>query len=333
MPLSFLSFDILRLSIDIPPVNPVTPFFQHQGVLVLDGGLATELEARGCDLNDDLWSARTLLENPDLIRDVHLDYLHAGADCIASATYQATFEGLAQRGLDREQAGELLRSSVRLAMAAREAFWSAPEHRQHRLRPLVAASVGPYGAFLADGSEYTGRYGLDRAALSAFHRDRWHVLAESGADLMACETIPAHVEARVLLQLLRETPGTYAWFSFSCRDGGRLSDGTPLADVAAELHEEPQIVAVGINCTSPRFIPNLIAEVRRSTAKPIIVYPNSGEVYDARSKRWAGTANPVDFGQSSGEWLAAGATLIGGCCRTGPGHVRAIREQLCVRRT
>ncbi len=314
-------------------MNPVTPFLEHQSVLVLDGGLATELEARGCDLNDDLWSARTLLENPDVIRDVHLDYLKAGADCIASATYQATFEGLAKRGLDREQAGELLRSSVRLALETRDAFWSAPEHRTDRLRPLVAASVGPYGAFLADGSEYTGRYGLDRAALSKFHRDRWHILAESGAELMACETIPEHVEAEVLLQLLRETRDTYAWFSFSCRDDRRLSDGTPLAEAAAELHDEPQIVAVGINCTSPRFIPNLIAEVRRSTAKPIIVYPNSGEVYDAKLKRWAGKTDPVDFGRSSREWLAAGATLIGGCCRTGPEHVRAIREQLCVRRT
>ena len=313
-----------------PRSNPIEPFLERQGLLVLDGGLATELEARGCDLKDDLWSARLLLDDPDLIRGVHLDYLRAGADCVTSASYQATIDGLVNRGLGGEQAAEVILSSVRLAVDARDEFWSAPEHRAGRLRPIVAASIGPYGAFLADGSEYTGRYDLDRAGLLAFHRDRWHILAGSGADLLACETIPSRVEAAVLLQVLTETPDVCAWFSFSCRDGRSLSDGTPVAQVAAELRERPQVVAVGVNCTAPRFISQLIGEVQAHAAKPVVVYPNSGEVYDAESKHWVGEAEPVDFGRLSEEWRGTGARLIGGCCRTGPGHIREIRERLGV---
>jgi homocysteine S-methyltransferase len=308
--------------------DPILPFLQQQGVLLLDGGLATELEARGLDLNDPLWSAKVLLEDPDVIRQVHIDYLRAGADCIVSASYQATLSRLQERGLTEAEAAENLRSAVRLAVEARDGFWSDPQNRPGRLRPLVAASVGPYGAYLADGSEYTGGYGLTSAELQAFHEPRWHVLAQVKADLMACETLPSHEEGRALLELLRATPGVYAWFSFTCRDAEHISDGSPLIEVLEELEDEPRVVAVGVNCTSPAFIPNLIGEARKATAKPIIVYPNSGERYDAGAKRWKGDTPAVDFGRASELWRAAGATLIGGCCRTGPGHVREIRSCL-----
>ena len=307
--------------------NPLTSFLERQGVIILDGGLATEFEARGCDLNDPLWSAKVLLEDPDLVRAVHLDYLRAGADCIASASYQASFPGFKRRGLDHQQAAELMRRSVRLAVEARDEFWGDGGDHPDRLRPLVAASVGPYGAYLADGSEYTGDYGVDRPVLSTFHLERWQVLAESGADLLACETIPSALEARILVELLRLTPDVYAWFSFSCRDDERISDGTPLVEVVSGLEDEPRIAAVGVNCTAPRHILGLIGRLREVTKKPIVVYPNSGETYDADRKRWLGETDPVDFGSASGDWIGAGATIVGGCCRTGPDHVRAIRAQ------
>jgi homocysteine S-methyltransferase len=283
--------------------------------MVLDGGLATELEARGGDLKDDLWSAKLLTEAPDLIRQVHWDYLAAGADCIVSASYQATVEGFTKKGRSAEEAVELLGYSVRLAREARDAFWSAPEHRVGRLRPLVAASIGPYGAARADGSEYTGRYGLDEEGLVAFHRRRFEVLARSGADLLACETIPSRVEARALVRLLREAPEAWSWLSFSCRDGTHLS-------------EVPQLVAVGVNCTPPQFITSLIAQARRSTDKPVLVYPNSGEAYNAESKSWRPAVDSVDFTESCQSWRELGAALIGGCCRIGPQHIRRIRRRL-----
>jgi homocysteine S-methyltransferase len=279
-------------------------------------------------LRDELWSARLLLENPALIQDVHLDYYRAGADCGISASYQATIPVLMARGLSEAEAIALIRLAVRLVMQARDQFWAEPANRAGRLRPITAASVGPYGAALADGSEYTGDYDLDEAGLVNWHRQRWHILAESGADILACETIPSHNEMRALGQLMAETPDMPAWVSFSGRDKRRISDGTPIADCAAFLDGIPQVVAVGINCTPPSLIPSLIRQVRSVTQKPIVVYPNSGETYDGVEKVWLGQSVPAEFGTFSREWREAGASVIGGCCRTSPAHVRQIANQI-----
>ena len=307
--------------------NPLQPFWDRAPAFILDGGLATELEARGCDLNDPLWSARLLLENPAAIRQLHLDYLRAGADGIITATYQASIPGFARKGIPPAQAEDLLRLAVHLALDARDAF-CATAAQEDRLRPLVAASVGPYGAYLADGSEYRGDYGISEEALYRFHRRRWQVLAASGADLLACETIPSFSEARVLRRLLQETPEAWAWFSFSCRDGWRISDGTPLSTCAQMLADTERVAAIGVNCTPPRYIPSLIAELRRVSDKPILVYPNSGEAYHAETRRWSGENDAARFAALSQTWRQAGARVIGGCCRTGPSHIAAIRQAL-----
>jgi len=193
---------------------------------------------------------------------------------------------------------------------------------------LVAASVGPYGAALADGSEYTGDYDLDTEELYEWHRDRFRVLAGSGADLLAMETVPSLSEARALLRLLDETPGPPAWVSFSCRDGERIADGTPLADCVAALEDHPGLVAVGVNCTPPRFVESLVSIAASRTSLPIIAYPNSGERWDAASRCWHGDPEPDRFVDEAVRWRAAGARLIGGCCRTGPEHVRRLRARL-----
>lgn len=308
--------------------SPIVPFLEQKGVLILDGGLATELETRGHDLRDPLWSAKLLLNVPEAIQQVHFDYLQAGADCIISASYQATIAGFMQRGVSQAEAVDLLHLSVQLAVAARDDFWRRAENQHARLRPIVAASIGPYGAYLADGSEYTGAYGLTEEALMAFHRQRWHLFASTEADLLACETIPSHVEARALARLLIETPQRHAWFSFSCRDGKHISDGTPLADVVAPLVEMTQVAALGINCTPPQYLRDLIAEIRRITDKPIVVYPNSGETYDAVTKQWQRETMPKDFAIAAHEWHQAGAALIGGCCRIHPKHIHSLRKRL-----
>lgn len=305
--------------------NPLQPFLHEQGYLVVDGGLATELEARGYDLGDDLWSARLLQDAPQAITQVHYDYLKAGADCIISASYQATIPGFMAHGLGEGQAVALLQRSVKLALDAREEFWTVPQHREGRLRPIVAASVGPYGAYLADGSEYTGDYDIDEEELLLFHRRRLHLLAACQPDLLACETIPSAEEGRALSRLLSETPRAVAWFSFSCRDEKHVNDGTPLAECLAPLDAIEQVVAVGINCTAPRHIAALVREAKRVTEKPIVVYPNSGERYDVAGRRWLGQSIPEEFAALSREWRAAGASLIGGCCRTAPEHIHSLR--------
>lgn len=331
--------------------NPIAPFLRDGGVLILDGGLATEFEAQGADLRGGLWSARCLRESPDLVRSVHTRYLEAGADCIATASYQATFEGFRAAGESDEGAADLMWRSVALACEARDAFWRRelavrePTTRERttresasgesdraadnlRLRPLVAASIGPYGAYLADGSEYTGDYDLDEAGLIDFHRRRWHLLATAGADLVACETVPSAAEARALQRLLHETPAAWAWVSFCCRDGDHLADGTELEAALRPLADDPQIVALGVNCVAPHLVDSLIAHVRAVTAKPVVVYPNSGEIYEAGSGGWLPGAPEPSLATSAPAWRAVGARLIGGCCRTRPDEIRALLKAL-----
>ena len=306
----------------------MTPFLEQQGIMILDGSLGAELTSRGYDLDDELWSAKLLFDDPQAIVDLHRAYLEAGADCLTSASYQGTFEGFARHGVSTTEAGGLLRLSVDLAIQARDDYWDEPAHRNRRLRPLVAASIGPYGAYLADGSEYTGDYGLSEADLVSFHRQRFEVLASTDANLLAIETVPSLLEARALLHLLAETSGPPAWLSFCCRDDRRLADGSDLASAAVELAGAERLAALGINCTPPHLISGLIATLRQATDKPIVIYPNSGEAYDARKKRWVALDSPLDLAGLAAQWRDAGASLIGGCCRIGPRHIRQIRDRL-----
>ena len=312
------------------PTSSLTPFFERQGVIILDGGLATELERQGHDLNHPLWSARLLMTHPNEIRAVHEAYLDAGADCVTAASYQASIPGFLAQGLTKKQTENLLRKAVLLACEARDDW--VDKHRESglaRLRPIVAASIGPYGAFLADGSDYRGDYDVNDEALYRFHAERWQIFAETPADIIACETIPSFREARVLRRLIRQTPDKPAWVSFSCRDGGRISDGTPIAECAAFLQDCDQIAAIGVNCTPPQHLVNLIHSIRKAAPnKRVVVYPNSGESYDSLSKTWHGATAATDFADAGLRWREAGATLIGGCCRTTPGHIRAMRERL-----
>ncbi len=305
-------------------MNPIASILDLYPVLVIDGALATELERRGCSLKDDLWSAKILLEQPEIIKQVHLDYFKAGADCAITASYQATIEGFAKRGLNKEQAFALIQKSVRLAIEARDEFWADESNRAGRSKPFVAASVGPYGAFLADGSEYRGNYGLTKKELMDFHRPRMEALVEAGADMLACETIPCQVEAQAIAKLLKEFPTIPAWISFTARDEEHISEGQVFADCVKELENNAQIAAIGINCTSPRYIPALIHGARKVTEKPILVYPNSGETYDARQSHWNGDPVLHSFGEEARKWYDAGARLIGGCCRTTPEDIRVI---------
>ncbi len=288
-------------------------------VRVLDGGMATELERRGCDLSGPLWSAHVLRERPEMIEAVHDSYLQAGADCILTSSYQVSAEAYAEIGLTAEDAAASLRESVRLAENARDRFAS---HSSRKI--LIAASLGPYGAALHNGAEYHGRYEISFDELVGFHAHRLAVLAETNADIVAFETVPSLDEARAIIAALDQCPEIAAWVSFTCRDEFHVVRGERLSDCASSLDKIPQVAAIGINCTAPRFITPIIRALKGSTAKPIVVYPNSGEKWDAQNRSWTGKADPTGFGVLAQEWHQAGAQIIGGCCRTGPEHVRAI---------
>jgi len=305
--------------------RPISSPYDGTSVVVLDGGLATELERLGNDLSDRLWSARLLVEAPEEIVQAHLAYFRAGARVATTASYQATFEGFAERGIGHDEAVELLRRSVALAADARERYLAeAAAAGRHPAPRYVAASIGPYGAMLADGSEYRGEYGLTVAQLRDFHRARLTVLADAGPDLLACETIPSLHEGQALVDLLDEAPGPPAWLSFTFADGARTRHGEPAEAAFALADEADRVVAVGLNCTAPEFAAELIARARTVTAKPIVVYPNSGEAWDPEVRRWighAGHAGPTVDAPTARTWIAAGATLIGGCCRVGPDRI------------
>ncbi|KAL5541518.1 hypothetical protein UlMin_009228 [Ulmus minor] len=313
------------------------------GFAVLDGGFATELERHGADLNDPLWSAKCLISSPHLVRRVHLDYLDAGANIIITGSYQATVQGFEAKGFTKEEGESLLRKSVEIACEAREIYydrctkdsWDSVDHGTSPRRPiLVAASVGSYGAYLSDGSEYTGNYGdeVTLEMLKDFHRRRVQILASSGADLIAFETTPNKLDAKAYAELLEEEEGIEipAWFSFTSKDGVNAVSGESILECATIADSCKQVVAIGINCTPPRFIHSLISSIRKVSDKPIVIYPNSGETYDAQTKQWlrSNGVEDEDFVSYVGKWREAGASLFGGCCRTTPNTIRAISKAL-----
>jgi homocysteine S-methyltransferase len=304
--------------------DPLQIFLNRQGFVMLDGGLATEMEKHDANLDDDLWSAKMLIESPELIRQVHSDFLKSGADIIATATYQASFEGFEKAGYHAEQAECLMRLGVDLAVLACESFWAKNENHTGRIRPLVAASIGPYGATLHDGSEYHGNYGLDKKHLKDFHRPRMQILADTAADLFAFETIPSRLEAEALIELMQEFPAKQAWLSFSCKDEKHVSHGELFADCVALVEASDQMFAAGVNCTDPEYVDSLLESVD-GNSKPLAVYPNSGEQWNSQGNQWMGdgcATMPVQ------DWYDRGARLIGGCCRTTMEEITRMRSHL-----
>jgi homocysteine S-methyltransferase len=296
-------------------------------IRVLDGAMATELEQRGCDLSGPLWSGRILEQAPATIAAVHLDYLRAGADCISTASYQVSACGYRELGLPPHTAAraaeQALRRSVEIADHARSAY----AHEDPR--PIrIAASLGPYGAVLHNGAEYHGRYDLSFDDLVTFHAERLSILAGTSADLIAFETIPSLAEAQAILRALEQMPSIAAWISFTCSDATHVAHGETLRACAELLAESPQVAAIGINCTAPHRIAPLLAEARLGSGekKPVLVYPNSGEIWDAATRTWHGHSDAEQFGALARSWFNAGAKAVGGCCRTGPAHIAAIAQ-------
>ncbi len=291
-----------------------------EGPVLLDGGLGTELEVAGLDLSGALWSGRLLLDAPEAVTAAHTRFFAAGARVATTASYQLSYAGLAALGVDRPGAEALLRRSVDVAVTARDAT-PDPERR------WVAASVGPYGATLADGSEYRGDYGLTVAELREWHRPRLAVLGDAGADLLACETIPCLTEVEALLAELAGT-GVPCWLSLTCASPTTTRAGEPVAEAFAMAREVPEVIAVGINCLDPAAAGSLVGLAACASGKPVVVYPNSGEEWDAGPRSWSGTRTGAGLTDQVTSWVADGARLVGGCCRVSPAEIARVAGQL-----
>ncbi|XP_019180104.1 PREDICTED: homocysteine S-methyltransferase 1 isoform X1 [Ipomoea nil] len=305
------------------------------GCAVVDGGFATQLERHGASINDPLWSALCLIKDPHLIKRVHLEYLEAGADVLVTSSYQATLPGFLSRGFSLAEAESLLKNSVQLAIEARDKFWDSVKRngKQRYNRALVAASIGSYGAYLADGSEYSGKYGPDVSLdkLKDFHRRRLQVLVGAGPDLLAFETIPNKLEAQACVELLEEENVEIpSWICFSCVDGENAPSGESFEDCLNIINKSHRVGAVGLNCAPPQFVLSLIQKFKQMTGKAIVVYPNSGEIWDGIAKQWLHSKCFDDdkFELFAPLWREAGANLIGGCCRTTPSTIQAISRVL-----
>jgi homocysteine S-methyltransferase len=297
------------------------------GLHVLDGGLATELERAGCDLASPLWSGEVLRKDPEKVLAVHRSYLEAGADCLLTASYQVSAIGFREIGLNADAASDAIQQSVALAEQARREYTQAEIDGGRKPRRIwIAGSLGAYGAALHNGAEFHGRYDIGRAELVAFHAERTDAMGETAADFLAFETIPSLAEAEAILDAFASSPGLAAYISFTCRDDGHTGHGEPIEDCARLLDARPEIVAIGVNCTAPRHIVPLIRKIRAISSKRIAVYPNSGESWVAETRSWAGTSDPQSFRALAAAWREAGADWIGGCCRTGPEHIRAIAQ-------
>jgi homocysteine S-methyltransferase len=292
-----------------------------RGLHILDGGMATELERRGFHLDGPLWSAHVLESSPEAIAAVHREYLEAGADCLITASYQVSEEGFKEMGLDPEAAAmaadRALRSSVTIAETVRREYQAASP------RPVwIAASLGSYGAMLHNGAEFHGNYGVPFDTLVNFHQRRIAVLAQTNADFLAFETVPSLEEAQAILAALAPFRDLPAYISFSCKDAAHVSHGETLRACGEFLDKQPQIIGIGVNCTHPDLIAGLVSELAAVTHKPILVYPNAGEQWDGERRCWVGDLKIEGFDSLVRQWRAAGAQWTGGCCRTGPEHVR-----------
>ncbi len=288
--------------------------------LLIDGGLSNQLEKQGYDLNNKLWSAKLLESEPEAIIEAHLAYLEAGAQCITTSSYQASILGFMSIGCDMAKAVELIKKSVKLAEEAISRF------KIKDIKPLIAASIGPFGAYLADGSEYHGNYDVSEETLRKFHEQRIKILDKSNADILACETIPNFKETLVLADILHGVE-KQAWVSFSCKDESHINDGTLIEDCINILNDHPKVFAIGVNCTSPQYVSEIIKTIKSIIKhKRIVVYPNSGEFYIAKNKTWIGTSSSATFLEMVDEWIKLGADIIGGCCRIGPDQIKSISE-------
>lgn len=307
-------------------------YLENNYPLILHGALGTEMEALGYDISGKLWSAKYLLEKSEVIQELHETYVAAGADLITTSSYQATLPGLVEAGLTEKAAEQIIALTVRLAKAARDKVWGALDETEKAKRPypLISGDVGPYAAYLANGSEYSGDYGkITINELKDFHRPRIQILLDQGVDLLALETIPNRLETQALIELLAEEfPEAEAYMSFTVQIPDAISDGTSLAEMAKLVSQSNQILAVGINCSSP-LLYNQALSFLENTGKALITYPNSGEVYDGDSQTWKPKdKDALTLVEHSKYWHAHfGVKILGGCCRTRPNDIKALYQE------
>lgn len=296
--------------------------FLTNHTVVLDGAMSTPLEKLGADTNNDLWTAKALIDNEELVYEVHKMYFEAGADLIITDTYQANVQAFEKVGYSEKEARNLIKKAVKIAQKARDDY----ENRTGK-HNYIAGTIGPYGAYLANGSEYRGDYELSVKEYQQFHLPRIEELVNAGVDILAIETQPKLDEVLAILELLKEKyPQQKVYVSYTLSDDDTISDGTPLPRAIHALEDYSQVIAVGINCVKLELVEPALKNMKEITDKHLIVYPNSSAVYDPKSKTWSQPKTSATFEELIPNWYEAGARIIGGCCTTGPKEIKAVAD-------
>lgn len=302
----------------------MTIFDDAKKGLVLDGAMADELQRQGIDLNSKLWTASALIDQEEKVYHAHLNYFKAGANIVITDTYQANLPAFEKAGYSQKQAEEFIKKAVRIAKQARDDY-----ERQTEIHNYVAGTVGPYGAYLADGNEYRGDYELSPQEYLDFHLPRLRLILAEKPDLIALETQPKLTETQVLLDwLTQHVPEVPVYVSFTLKDKTTISDGTSLAHAAQVVDKYKQVVGIGINCVAPNLVTPALELLSKNTIKPLVVYPNQGASYNPEIKEWEEVKEHFDFSKLTKTWYEKGARLIGGCCTTGPKEVKQISTTL-----
>ena len=296
--------------------------FLTNHTVVLDGAMSTPLERLGADTNNDLWTAKALIDNEELVYEVHKMYFEAGADLIITDTYQANVQAFEKVGYSEKEARNLIKKAVKIAQKARDDYKNKTGKHNY-----IAGTIGPYGAYLANGSEYRGDYELSTKEYQQFHLPRIEELATTGVDILAIETQPKLDEVLAILELLKEKyPQQKVYVSYTLSDDDTISDGTPLPRAIHALEDYSQVIAVGINCVKLELVEPALKNMKEITDKHLIVYPNSSAVYDPKSKTWSQPKTSATFEELIPNWYEAGARIIGGCCTTGPKEIKAVAD-------
>ena len=296
--------------------------FLTNNPVVLDGAMSTPLERLGADTNNDLWTAKALIDNEELVYEVHKMYFEAGADLIITDTYQANVQAFEKVGYSEKEARNLIKKAVKIAQKARDDYENKTGKHNY-----IAGTIGPYGAYLANGSEYRGDYELSVEEYQQFHLPRIEELVNAEVDILAIETQPKLDEVLAILELLKEKyPQQKVYVSYTLSDDDTISDGTPLPRAIHALEDYSQVIAVGINCVKLELVEPALKNMKEITDKHLIVYPNSSAVYNPKSKTWSQTKTSATFEELIPNWYEAGARIIGGCCTTGPKEIKAVAD-------
>ncbi|MGV2875897.1 homocysteine S-methyltransferase [Macrococcus capreoli] len=286
-----------------------------QDITLLDGGFGTTVEAYGYDVKHELWSTHLIKEHPEAILKVHQAFVNNGAEIILTNTYQGAVQSFLNTGYTEREAEGYLQAAVELA------------HQSVSSNVLVAASLGPYGAMLGNGSEYTGAYQVRQSDYIEYHMQRLNILIEAGIRVFAFETIPNIEEVKAVKALLEDYPDIEAWLSVTLKDSAHLSDGTPIEEVIEVVNGIDNVHAFGVNCTSVKVIDGAVERLLALSEKAIILYPNGGRKYDAVEKVWI-DQDDISLIEATVKWKQLGVKIIGGCCQVGPEEIGALSAVL-----